>query len=253
MANLLGKEAGLFVSSGTQSNLIALMTWTGRGDSVICGDQAHIAWWEQGGMSQIGNIFPFCLPNNSDGTIDLDKIENRLKFTTGDENSVNYHHNITKVVCLENSHCNMNGAVLKMEYIENVRKICDKYEVGLHLDGARMMNAVHMLDMYSESGIQEFSKPFDTISICLSKGIGAPIGSCLVGSKAFIAKARRLRKALGGGMRQAGVLAGAAIYALDNICPKIKDDNKQFFSKRKVTHSQKINFSKFFSIIAVIA
>lgn len=226
VANMLGKEAGLYFPSGTMSNLCCMMTWLNRGEAVLLGDRNHICIYEQGGVSGIGGNFAYQIPNGPDGSLDLKELEYKISNNCYDDNGeLDYHHSAIRVVSLENPHTLQGGRVSSLQHAVDVRRICDKYKIGLHLDGARMLNAVHHLDMYNDEGIREFSAPYDTISFCLSKGVGAPIGSVLVGPKKFISKARRFRKGLGGGMRQSGMLAAAGIYALKNIAPKMGDDH----------------------------
>lgn len=228
LARMLGKEAGLFFPTGTMSNLCAMMCWTGRGEACLLGDGNHIAFYEQGGISGVGGCFTYQCRSNPDGTLDLDELEYKLKNHTYDkQGDLDYHHCAVKVVALENPHTLKGGRVSSIEYQHKVRKICDKYGIGLHLDGARMINAIHALGMYSEAGLVEFSAPFDSISFCLSKGIGAPVGSVLLGKSDFIKRARRIRKSLGGGLRQVGILAAAGLYGLEHIAPKMHLDHQR--------------------------
>jgi len=228
LAKMLGKEAGLFFPSGTMSNLCAMMCWTSRGEAALLGDGNHICFYEQGGISGVGGAFTYQCRSNPDGTLDLDELEYKLKNHTFDkQGDLDYHHCGVRVVCLENPHTLKGGRVSSIEYQKQVKDLCDKYGVGLHLDGARMLNAVHALGMYNEAGLLEFSAPFDSISFCLSKGIGAPVGSVLLGTSDLIKRARRIRKSLGGGLRQVGLLAAAGLYGLEHIAPKMNLDHER--------------------------
>lgn len=210
-AALLGKEAALFCASGTQSNLIALMAHCERGDEYIVGQDAHTYKYEAGGAAVLGSIQPQPVSLEADGTLDLDAVRNVIKPD-------DFHFAKTKLLCLENT---IGGKVLPLAYIAQAKQLVDEHHLAFHLDGARLFNA-----MVSQGiDVKEITKPFDSISICLSKGLGAPIGSVLVANTAIIAKARRIRKILGGGMRQAGMLAAAGIYALDTNLQRLADDH----------------------------
>ena len=210
-ADLLGKEAALFCASGTQSNLIALMAHCERGDEYIVGQDAHTYKYEAGGAAVLGSIQPQPVSLEADGTLDLEAVRNVIKPD-------DFHFAQTKLLCLENT---IGGKVLPLAYIAQAKQLVDEHHLAFHLDGARLFNA-----MISQGvDVKEVTMPFDSISICLSKGLGAPIGSVLVANSAIIAKARRIRKILGGGMRQAGMLAAAGIYALDNNLQRLNDDH----------------------------
>lgn len=210
-AALLGKEAALFCASGTQSNLIALMAHCERGDEYIVGQDAHTYKYEAGGAAVLGSIQPQPVSLEADGTLDLEAVRNVIKPD-------DFHFAQTKLLCLENT---IGGKVLPLAYIAQAKQLVDEHHLAFHLDGARLFNA-----MISQGvDVKEITIPFDSISICLSKGLGAPIGSVLVANSAIIAKARRIRKILGGGMRQAGMLAAAGIYALDNNLQRLTDDH----------------------------
>ncbi|MGJ8674507.1 MAG: low-specificity L-threonine aldolase [Pseudoalteromonas sp.] len=210
-AALLGKEAALFCASGTQSNLIALMAHCERGDEYIVGQDAHTYKYEAGGAAVLGSIQPQPVSLEADGTLDLQAVRNVIKPD-------DFHFAQTKLLCLENT---IGGKVLPLAYVAQAKQLVDEHHLAFHLDGARLFNA-----MVSQGvDVKEITMPFDSISICLSKGLGAPIGSVLVASSAIIAKARRIRKILGGGMRQAGMLAAAGIYALDNNLQRLTDDH----------------------------
>ena len=212
VAAMLGKEEGLFVSSGTQANLLALLSHCQRGDEYIVGQSAHAYKYEAGGAAVLGSIQPQPLSLNTDGTFNLDELVAAIKPR-------DIHFARTKLVCLENT---IGGVPLPLGYPEKVRAICDEYQLALHLDGARLVNAA----CYHDVPLSELAAPFDSISLCLSKGLGAPIGSVLVGSQNFIEEARRWRKMLGGGWRQAGLLAAAGQLALDNIGRTAEDHDK---------------------------
>ena len=214
MAAMLGKDAAIFVPSGTQSNLLALMSHCGRGDEFIAGQDAHCYRYEAGGAAVLGSIQPQPIAHQPDGTMDLDAIEAAIK-APGDS-----HFATTRVIALENTH---GGKVLPVSYMSQVADIAKRHGLGLHLDGARAFNAV----VAQGSDIRSFTAPFDSVSICLSKGLGAPVGSVLVGRQDLIDTARRHRKMLGGGLRQAGILAAAGLYALDNNVVRLADDHRR--------------------------
>jgi len=207
-----GFEAAIFCSSGTQANLLALMAHCERGDEYLCGQQAHNYKFEGGGAAVLGSIQPQPIENEKDGTISLTKIEQAIKPDDS-------HFACTKLVSIENT---INGKVLPLTYLAELRTFVNKHQLSLHLDGARVYNAAAALDV----DITEIAKYFDTMSVCLSKGLGAPIGSLLLGSTQLIAKARRWRKVLGGGMRQAGILCAAAKIALTENVDKLKVDHE---------------------------
>lgn len=213
MATLLGKDAALFVPSGTQSNLLALMSHCGRGDEFIAGQNAHCYKYEAGGAAVLGSIQPQPIAHQADGTMALADIAAAIK--SGDS-----HFATTRVIALENT---FGGRVLPVDYMLAVAELASKHGLGLHLDGARAFNAVVALGI----DIADFTLPFDTVSICLSKGLGAPVGSVLVGRQDLIDTARRHRKMLGGGLRQAGILAAAGLYALDHNIARLADDHRR--------------------------
>lgn len=206
-----GKEAALYCSSGTQSNLLALMTHCRRGDEYIVGQTAHTYRYEGGGAAVLGSIQPQPLEFQPDGTLDLDRV---AAFIKPDD----FHFAKTRLLCLENTQA---GKVLPLDYIKEARQFASAKNLGLHLDGARVFNAAVKLGI----GIKEIADNFDTLSCCLSKGLGAPVGSVLCGPENFIDQARRWRKMLGGGMRQAGILAAAGIYALDHHVDRLAEDH----------------------------
>ncbi|MDE0440799.1 MAG: low-specificity L-threonine aldolase [Gammaproteobacteria bacterium] len=212
-ATLLGLEAGLFVPSGTQSNLAALLAHCGRGDEYIAGQEAHTYRFEGGGAAAFGGIQPQPLPFRDDGTLDLQDIAAAIKPD-------DYHFARTKLICLENT---QGGKALDPAYFESVRKLADRHGLKLHLDGARLFNAVVAL----RRSPRDFGRYCDSVSVCLSKGLGAPAGSVLCGGSSFVEAARRWRKVLGGGMRQAGVLAAAGLHALTHHVERLADDHRR--------------------------
>ncbi len=211
VARLLGKQAGLFVTSGTQGNLCALLAHCGRGDEYIVGHRAHTYIYEGGGGAVLGSIQPQPVPTLSDGMIDLAAAEAAIK--TDD-----YHFARTRLLCLENTN---DGRVLNLKQMAAAAELCSRHGLGHHLDGARLWNASAALDVAPAT----VAEPFDTVSVCLSKGLGAPIGSVLAGSQALIDEARKWRKMLGGGLRQAGVVAAAGLYALEHNIDRLTDDH----------------------------
>ena len=210
-AGMLGKEAGLFVASGTQSNLCALLTHCGRGDEYIVGQQAHTYIYEGGGAAALGGIQPQPIEQEKDGSLDLEKVERLIKPD-------DYHYARTRLLCLENT---TNGRVLPEGYGRQAHELATRFGLSLHLDGARLFNAAVQMGQPASA----LAAPFDTVSVCLSKGLGAPVGSVLVGTAEFIAGARRWRKVVGGGMRQAGLLAAGGIYVLENHVERLTDDH----------------------------
>lgn len=206
-----GFEAALFTASGTQANLLALMAHCERGDEYLCGQQAHNYKYEAGGAAVLGSIQPQPIENESDGTLSFDKIAAAIKPD-------DFHFARTKLLSLENT---IGGKVLPLSYLAKARIFCDQHQLQLHLDGARVYNAAVALEV----DIKAISCHFDSMTICLSKGLGAPVGSLLLGSKALIHKARRLRKMLGGGMRQAGILAVAGYKALTENVERLAEDH----------------------------
>lgn len=206
-----GFEAALFTTSGTQANLLALMAHCGRGDEYLCGQQAHNYKFEAGGAAVLGSIQPQPIENNPDGTLDFDKLEAAIKPDDS-------HFARTRLLSLENT---INGKVLPLSYLAHARAFVDQHHLDLHLDGARVYNAAVALNV----DVQEIAQYFDSMTVCLSKGLSAPVGSLLLGSATFIAKARRLRKMVGGGMRQAGILAAAGKLALTDQVAQLKNDH----------------------------
>jgi threonine aldolase len=210
----MDKEAAVFVASGTMGNLVSLLTHCGRGEEVIVGDQAHIFRYEAGGSSALGGIAQFQIPNNPDGTLPFDEVEAAIRG--GDQ-----HEPRTKLIALENTHNRCGGTILKPEYMSEVRALANRHGLRVHLDGARVFNASVALGI----DVKELTQYVDSVTFCLSKGLSAPVGSVICGPKDFIAEARRNRKRLGGGMRQAGVLAAAGIVALEKMIDRLADDH----------------------------
>ena len=215
-AELTGKEAGLFVASGTMGNLVAVLATCERGDEVIMGDLGHTFLFEDGGISALGGVFPHTLRNQVDGTIDLNEIKAAIR-----PNDI--HQPRTKMVILENTHNRCGGVVLSSEYTDNVAAIAHSHEIKLHIDGARIFNAATALN----TSVKQLVANADSITFCLSKGLCAPVGSVLCGSKDFIERSRRIRKQLGGGMRQAGVLAAAGIVSLEVVSKRLGEDHQR--------------------------
>ena len=219
IAAMLGKEAAIFVPTGTQSNLCALMAHCGRGDEYLVGQAAHTYLMEGGGAAVLGSIQPQPIAQQADGSIALADITAHIKPDDA-------HFARTRLLALENT---WGGKVLPLEYIDAATALAHRRGLATHLDGARLFNAAVAsapalgLDAYGAA--ERISKGFDSVSVCFSKGLGAPVGSALCGSKELIAKAHRTRKMLGGGMRQAGILAAAAMYALDHHVARLADDH----------------------------
>lgn len=214
-ARLLGKAAGLYVPSGTMSNLIAVCTWCPeRGSEAVVGSASHIHIYEQGGMASLGGVHPRVVPNAADGTLPLAEIEACMRPD-------DVHFAQLRLVCLETTHNKCGGVPLSLEYTDAVGDLAKRHGLALHIDGARICNAAAALGV----PVSRVAAAADSVSVCLSKGLGAPVGSVLVGPADFIRKARRLRKALGGGMRQAGVIAAAGLVALEEVMPRLSDDH----------------------------
>lgn len=207
----LGFDAGLFVPSGTQSNLLALMSHCQRGDEYLVGMEAHTYKFEGGGAAVLGSIQPQPIPHAADGTLPLDTVAAMVK-------PVDPHFARTRLLCLENT---WHGRALPLDYLAAARRFVDERGLALHLDGARLFNAA----IASDVPAREIARHFDSVSVCLSKGMGAPVGSVLVGSHALIEQARRWRKVTGGGWRQAGLLAAACLHALDHHVARLAEDH----------------------------
>ncbi|XP_078427863.1 low-specificity L-threonine aldolase 1-like [Wolffia australiana] len=219
MTRMTGKEAALFVPSGTMGNLISVLVHCEvRGSEAILGDNSHIHIYENGGISTIGGVHAKTVKNNHDGTMDLALIRAAIRHP--DEE---LYFPTTRLICLENTHANSGGRCISGEYTDQVGLIAKEHGLKLHIDGARIFNASAALGV----PVQRLVQAADSVSICLSKGVGAPVGSVIVGSKSFISKARRLRKTLGGGMRQVGVLCAAALVGLRDHAGRLQDDHRR--------------------------
>ena len=213
-AERLGKEAAIFVSSGTMGNFVAALAHCDRGDEMIVGDRAHIFNGEGGGASVLGGIAYHTIPNDERGMLDPDDVQAAIR-------PIDAHYTRTGMIALENTHNNCGGAVLTPEDTKAVADVAHRNEIPLHLDGARIFNAA----VYLETPVSELVKDADSVSFCLSKGLSCPIGSVLCGSHEFIERAHRWRKVLGGGMRQVGVVAAAGIVALDGMVERLAEDH----------------------------
>lgn len=213
-AQKMGKEASLFTPSGTMSNLIAVMAQTRHGNEVILGNQAHILWNEVGGAAALGGVVLRTIPNDESGEIDPAQVEATIR-------AINIHYPPTTLVCLENTHNRCGGAALGVDYTRCIGDIAHRHGVRLHIDGARIFNAAVALDVK----VSDLASSADSISFCISKGLSAPVGSLLCGSTDLIKNARKIRKMLGGGMRQAGVLAAAGIIALEKMVDRLRKDH----------------------------
>jgi len=213
-ARMMGKEAALFVTSGTQSNLVAVLTHTNHGDEIILGDQAHIFWYEVGGASVIGGVIMRTVPTDSCGRLNLDDVEPAIR-------SKDIHYPLTTLICLENTHNRCGGAVLTADYTDEVCNLAHGRGLKVHLDGARIFNAAVALGVPAST----LARNVDSVALCLSKGLSAPVGSLLCGNRDFVERARKFRKMLGGAMRQAGVIAAAGIVALETMVDRLAEDH----------------------------
>src|SRR3990172_12528597 len=213
-AEMMGKEDALFVPSGTMGNLLALLVHCQRGDEVIVGNQSHIYLNEAGGMSALGGIQPCPIRNQVDGTLALEEILASIR-------TEDVHHPITRLVCLENTQNICGGVPLTPEYTRQVGELAKKHGLAFHVDGARIFNAA----VAQNVSVRELVDRADSVMFCLSKGLASPVGSMLVGSKKFIARARHMRKMVGGGMRQVGILAAAGIISLERMTKRLGEDH----------------------------
>jgi len=213
-AEMMGKEAALFVTSGTQGNQIAVLTHTNRGDEIIVEENSHIFCYEVGGLGFLAGVQTRTLKGDR-GCFNTTELENSIR-------SENIHFPKTGLICLENTHNRYGGVVIPLDDMERIYNLSRKYGIPVHLDGARIFNAA----TYLKCEAKDIAKYADSVMFCLSKGLCAPVGSLLVGSKEFIARARKLRKMLGGGMRQAGILAAAGIVALTEMVDRLEEDHK---------------------------
>jgi threonine aldolase len=214
-AERLGKEAGLFVPSGTMANLVCLLAHCNRGDEAIMGHLAHTFLFEAGSSAAVGGIHPRTVPNQIDGTLDLTDVEAAIR------DPQNPHFPRSRLICLENTHNRCGGAVLTPAYMAQVRALADRHGLAIHLDGARVFNAAVALGLEPK----KLTRDADSVMFCLSKGLSAPVGSLVCGSAEFIQRAHRQRKMLGGGMRQAGVLAAAGVVALETMVERLGQDH----------------------------
>lgn len=210
-ADLFGFEDAVFAPSGTQSNLLALLVHCGRGDEYLVGQEAHTYRYEGGGAAVLGSIQPQPIINQADGSIALADIESYIKPD-------DFHFARTKLLALENT---INGRVLPMDYVQQATTLAHDKGLSTHLDGARVCNAAVKLGVSP----RDITRGFDSVSVCLSKGLGAPVGSVLLGSRPLIKEAKRWRKMLGGGMRQAGIIAAGGLYALEHNIPRLAEDH----------------------------
>ena len=215
IAAMLGKEAALFMASGTQSNLVAIMSHCGRGDEYIVGQMAHTYRWEGGGAAVLGSVQPQPLEHEADGSLSVAAIEAAIKPDDA-------HYARSRLLCLENT---LGGKVLAPAYLDNACALAKRRGLSTHLDGARLFNAAVATGGDVRTAARRIADPFESVSVCFSKGLGAPVGSALVGSREFIQRAHRWRKMVGGGMRQAGVLAAAASHALEHHVDRLADDH----------------------------
>lgn len=213
-ARRLGKEAGLFVASGTMGNLVAVLAHCGRGDEVILGDRAHTFVYEAGGIAALGGVHPHTVPVQPDGTLPLEAIEAAIR-------PGNVHMPVTRLIALENTQGTVGGIPISKAYTDAVGELARAHGLALHIDGARIFNAATALNV----DVADLIAAADSVTFCLSKGLCAPVGSVLVGSRDFIARAHRVRKQLGGGMRQAGTLAAAGLIALDKMTLRLAEDH----------------------------
>ncbi len=211
----IGKESALFLPSGTMGNLVSVLTHCGRGDEIILGDRSHIFLNEVGGISALGGIHPRILPNKDDGSIPLEKIGSGIRQS-------NLHYPPTRLICLENTHNYCYGSPIGTDYMAKVASLAKNYNLKIHLDGARIFNAAVALEV----DVQEITQHVDTVMFSLSKGLSAPVGSMICGTKEFIAKARKNRKMVGGGMRQCGHLAAAGLIALEKLSKRLHEDHE---------------------------
>lgn len=225
-AQMFGMEAGLFCTSGTQTNQIAIKVHTNPGDEVICHEEAHIYRYEGGGIARNSQVSTRFLRGN-DGRINPNEIEDNI-------NPDNLHYPVTTLVSIEDTSNRGGGKVYDFNDIQQISNICKQNNLKFHLDGARVFNALTVTGIDSKT----YGQQFDSISICLSKGLGAPVGSLLLGDKEFIKKARRVRKYLGGGMRQAGIIAAGGIYALKNNINRLKDDHLRAKEVEQILNQQ---------------
>ena len=212
-ADKMGKEAALLVTSGTQANLVSLMSNTKRGDSVILESESHIYWYEVGGLSAIGGLLPIPVKGHL-GVMDPEDVEEAIR-------PKDIHFPETTLICIENTHNRAGGTVVRPEQIRALKEVAEAHNLRLYMDGARIFNAAVALRV----DVREFTRHVDNLMFCLSKGLSCPVGSLVVGSEEFIERARRIRKILGGGMRQAGIIAAPGIIALEKMIDRLEEDH----------------------------
>jgi threonine aldolase len=213
-ADLMGKEAALFVPSGTMGNLAAILAHCQRGDEVIIGNKNHSFVFEAGGLSALGGVHSHQVPNQSDGSLRVEDVEAAIRPDDS-------HFPVSRLVCLENTHNRCGGTVQSLEYTQQVSALAHSHHIAVHLDGARIFNAAAALHVEASA----LAEPADSVTFCLSKGLCAPVGSVLCGNRDFIHSAHRARKMLGGGMRQAGVLAAAGMVAITRMVSRLEEDH----------------------------
>jgi threonine aldolase len=213
-AKMMNKEAAVFTTSGTQGNLVSVLTHTHHGDEIIVGDQAHILWYEVGGAAALGGVILRTVSNDSRGRLDPDDIERTIR-------GKDIHYTQTTLLCLENTHNRCGGTVLTADYTDEVCNLAHRRGLKVHLDGARIFNAAVALGVPACALAQNA----DSVALCLSKGLSAPVGSLLCGRRGFVERARKFRKMLGGGMRQAGVIAAAGVVALETMVDRLAEDH----------------------------
>jgi threonine aldolase len=218
-ADLFGKHRGLYVPTGTMANLLAIMShcYDSNASEVIIGNQSHINLWEGGNVASVGGIYARQIPESVDGELSSVDMVDSIRHGYDD------HWPVSKLVCIENSHNMCGGIALSKQYVDKIATIAHAHSLGLHVDGARIFNASVALS----TNVKDLSENVDSVSVCLSKGLGAPLGSVLVGSEEFISLAKRARKRVGGGMRQGGYVAGMGLYALQNNVERLADDHRR--------------------------
>ena len=213
-AGRMGKEAAVFVPSGTMGNLISMLSHCNRGDEILLGDQSHIFLNEVGGIAALGGIHPHTISNESDGTLNLETVERKIRTS-------DLHYPPTRLIALENTHNYCMGSPIKPEYMQQAGNLAKRYNLQIHVDGARIFNAAVAMEV----DVKDLVSEADSVMFCLSKGLSAPVGSLVCGNKEFINKARKWRKMVGGGMRQSGHLAAAGIIALNELVDELKKDH----------------------------
>ena len=214
-AEKVGKEAGLFVASGTMGNLVGIMSHATRGDEFIVGNDSHVMLWESGSIASLGSVIPRTLPTDAYGRMEIGAVEESIR-------SDNVHLPRSRVIHVENSYGSKNGFPIGSKYFAEIREVANRHQLFVHMDGARIFNAAAALSLDPS----ELTQYVDSVTFCLSKGLCAPVGSILCGSTTFIERARRVRKSLGGGMRQAGVLAAAGLISLGEMVDRLEEDHR---------------------------